>query len=721
MSDPDRLYDLLPAALRARDAGVGEPLRALLGVLSAELGAIETDIETTWDNWFVETCEEWLVPYLGDALGVPGLRDVDATGFSLRAYVANTLERRRRKGTIAATEQLARDVTGYPARAVEMFAVTATTAAVDHARLRDADGVVLGTVDVRDPAVVSRVGGAFDPFVHTPDVRSLANGDVRHGLVNVEIFLWRLEAQELSGVTARVDPADDRWFRFDALGADRPVFTLPVGETDGATRAGAQHVPRPLTRQELKRLGTAADWPVRVWVERDDPDDPDELIPIVCHLGGVGGALPSRLPPDADHVLVDPELGRLVVHPDVVDGDPVEVLVDLVHGFPGSVGAGPADRTDRQVRRADDVDVRFQCGVVRNPSPVGTETLVATLEEAVLAWNAFIGAVPSDQRARTAGAVVIMDSRTHAAPTTAIDLPDGCHLTVVAGSWPRTEVDGVVDRHRGVVDPHRLRPHVVGDVRAAGQASAGVAAGSLVLDGLLLEGAVVVGPGELAGLRISGSTVAGVDEGVVVETGVEGGNSQLDLEVAWSILPAVVSQGPVARISVEASFVGTGAVAVGAPGAELTATGSTLHGSLACQVLEASDCLLDEGSTDPVAGYRVTQTQQGCVRFSHVPRGASMPRRYRCQPDLALDGVTDLEEQRRISRAVHPVLATDLADPGFALLPPDSHPALLTAASDGSEPGTWHHRQHARRMANLRLALDQDLRFGLDAGVVLDR
>lgn len=37
----------------------------------------------------------------------------------MRAWVANTLAYRRRKGTALVLEQLARDVTGWPATAVE--------------------------------------------------------------------------------------------------------------------------------------------------------------------------------------------------------------------------------------------------------------------------------------------------------------------------------------------------------------------------------------------------------------------------------------------------------------------------------------------------------------------------------------------------------------------------------------------------------------------------
>src|SRR5579872_6004476 len=121
----DRLYNLLPAVYRVRDAAQGEPLRALLSLIQQTHDTVEKDIAALYENWFIETCAEWVVPYIGDLLGVRPLYAVSPDTFSARAYVANTLDFRRRKGTAAMLEQLALDVTGWPARAVEFFQLLA--------------------------------------------------------------------------------------------------------------------------------------------------------------------------------------------------------------------------------------------------------------------------------------------------------------------------------------------------------------------------------------------------------------------------------------------------------------------------------------------------------------------------------------------------------------------------------------------------------------------
>src|SRR6476620_10600482 len=112
MNPADRIYELLPAIYRVRDAEQGGKLRALVEVLAREADVVERDVANLYEDWFIETCDEWLVPYIGDLLGVRGLHSVSKATFSQRARVANTLGDRRRRGTATMLEQLARDTTG---------------------------------------------------------------------------------------------------------------------------------------------------------------------------------------------------------------------------------------------------------------------------------------------------------------------------------------------------------------------------------------------------------------------------------------------------------------------------------------------------------------------------------------------------------------------------------------------------------------------------------
>jgi len=151
MKNPDRLYELLPAVYRTRDVEKGYALRALLRVIGEQVDVVERDIGRLYENWFIETCDDWVVPYIGNLIGhqlvheagEPG--DVrSAEGRALdrilipRREVAQTIASRRRKGTLALLEVLAIDVAGWPARAVEFFKRLGATQPLNELRIRRA-------------------------------------------------------------------------------------------------------------------------------------------------------------------------------------------------------------------------------------------------------------------------------------------------------------------------------------------------------------------------------------------------------------------------------------------------------------------------------------------------------------------------------------------------------------------------------------------------------
>ena len=229
-----RLFALLPAVHRVRDRAQGDPLRALLAVIEREVERVEGDIAGLYDNWFIETCDAWVVPYIGDLLGVRGLLPTTGGAFTQRGYVANTLAYRRRKGTAAVLEQLARDLTGWPARAVEFFARLATTQHVNHVRL-----AAPATVDIRSAYALQFVGTPFETAMHTGEVRHIDNGRGRYNIPHVGLFLWRLQSYLLTDVTAR--RVDARRFIFDPLGGRRDAVQR-AGDRDGpdASRRAVQ-------------------------------------------------------------------------------------------------------------------------------------------------------------------------------------------------------------------------------------------------------------------------------------------------------------------------------------------------------------------------------------------------------------------------------------------------------------------------------------------------
>src|SRR5262249_2496972 len=162
-------------------------LQELLTIVAEQLNAIEEDIDQLYDNLFIETCAKWAVPYLGDLIGSQLLHGAQGTLRTSRAEVANTIAYRRRKGTAAVLEQLARDVTGWDAAAVEYFLRLATTQYLNHLRPEHRC-----TIDLRQMEQLERLGSAFDSVPHTANVRRIASGGGRHNIPNIGLFLFRL-------------------------------------------------------------------------------------------------------------------------------------------------------------------------------------------------------------------------------------------------------------------------------------------------------------------------------------------------------------------------------------------------------------------------------------------------------------------------------------------------------------------------------------------------
>lgn len=243
MTTTDELYNLLPAVYRLRDAEQGGALRELLALIAEQFDHVDGDIARLYDNWFIETADEWVVPYIGDLIGVRGLHPVSLAGFTQRARVANTLAYRRRKGTATMLEQLARDTTLWGARVVEFFKLLATTQYYNHIRLSSPV-----TPDLRQVDRLDLLDTPFDSLAHSADVRRIAAGRGKHNIPNIGIFLWRLQNYALAGADPRpADPAspDGRYF-FASLGNDTPLYNQPRSEATISHLAEEVDVPAPV-------------------------------------------------------------------------------------------------------------------------------------------------------------------------------------------------------------------------------------------------------------------------------------------------------------------------------------------------------------------------------------------------------------------------------------------------------------------------------------------
>src|ERR1051325_3105525 len=227
-----------------RDKAARGPLKALLTAFGDELAVIEENLAQLYDDLFIETCADWAIPYIGDLIGYEPLHSLGRARGLARAEVAHTIALRRRKGTAAVLEQLARDVTGWNARAVEYFQLLGTTQYMNHLRPLSAYAP-----DMRRWEPLARVGNAFDSLAHTVEVRRIESGRGRFNIPNVGVFLWRLDAyRHTRSPAVRVD---DRRYLASPLGQPLQLFTNPVSEDEITHIADPINVPDPIGRRTL--------------------------------------------------------------------------------------------------------------------------------------------------------------------------------------------------------------------------------------------------------------------------------------------------------------------------------------------------------------------------------------------------------------------------------------------------------------------------------------
>src|SRR5206468_4087112 len=207
-----------------------------------------------------ETCQEWVVPYLGDLIGY---RPVSAAGEAgeagtpagqrrnrvliPRSEVANTLRYRRRKGTAALLELLAWDVAGWPARAVEFYKLVSFTQHLEH--LRPHRG---RTADLRRGAELDRLGGPFERLARTVVVRRVGSQYIsgRPNLPGLGLFVWTLRSYSVTNAPAYCkERSGNNHYAFSVLGNDAPLYVQPRPETDASHIAGELELPVPITRR----------------------------------------------------------------------------------------------------------------------------------------------------------------------------------------------------------------------------------------------------------------------------------------------------------------------------------------------------------------------------------------------------------------------------------------------------------------------------------------
>ncbi|HTU76786.1 MAG TPA: hypothetical protein VMG38_25020 [Trebonia sp.] len=717
-ADPDRLFNLLPQYIRRRDAEAGGALRGLLAVLGEQADIVASGIEDLYDDWFIETCAHWAVPYLGDLVGYQALRDLGdpgdygdpagvavasglgvATRLSPRRDVAATVALRRSKGTLSLLGDIAALTAGWPARPAEFGPLLAGTAPVrllpgDAAALRRRAAAIGGRLaDLRLGPQLDLIGSPFDQVARTAEMPRINSPRRRgrYGPAQVGLFVWRLKPYAVTNAPAhRVDEARGH-FTFSVLGAGQPLVTspLPLAVMDqvgtsayhpSAQLAGPDNVPGFITRRVL--ADRLADYygpgkSFAIW-----PDDRREPVPPAAIV--VADLSEWAYRPRRHTVAVDPELGRIAFGAD--HAPERDVRVTYHYAFSADMGGGEYPRTLADASGP----LTYRVGPGERFERIG-----AAYDQ----WRR--------DNAEGGQPDVVIEITRSLAYEEAIELAVGpgerLALRAADGARPVLRLlDASADRPSALL------------IRGTGPA--GQPGGRVALDGLLITGGGLNVRGPLSSLAIRHCTL------------VPGWSLERDGHPAFPGEPSIVLERTAACLQVERSI--TGPILV--IGDEVAADPVPVH---------IADSIVDATARDRAAvtaadhrlAYAVVHSHRstflgevhahaiqiaaqtifdgrvnvarrgvGCLRFSYLPPGSRAPRRYQCQSGPVRPGFT----------------STRYGAPGYGQLALDCGPEIARGAQDGAEMGAFHDLFQPQREDNLITRLAEFSPAGTDAGLI---
>ncbi|MDB4923276.1 hypothetical protein [Mucilaginibacter sp.] len=725
--DVNRLYQLLPVFYRVRDARLGAkvltaddkasiaqltvelngiinqdsleanslrnlldekqrgPLKALLSIIAGQIAVLEDNFDQLYDDQFIETCAEWVVPYIGDLVATRGLYVYPDADFSQRSQVANTLSYRRRKGTAAVLEQLARDVTGWNASVVEYFQLLATTQYLNHLRPENKSVTSVRAWDTHE-----KINKPFDKTTRTLDVRSIENKSGKYNIPNIGIWLWRINSYPHTKSPAY--KVDNTRYKFNCLGLDLPLYNNPQTDSIITHLADDSNVAMPIGRNMLTGLDKYyGDQNKSILIYKNDKavlpgeDGPPYLNDLinVCNLSDLldpGGNIIGWANTPVDKITIDPVLGRLAFP--LIDV-PAKVEVDYFSGFSTALGGGEYGRGgtfDAELKNI--IKVPFESPTIQN-----------ALNDLTLT-----------------GGIVEIHNNDYYFETPVVKIASGkkIELRAADGFNPLLVLDG--------------------DLIIEGGDNAVFSVNGLAFSGGSLKiplNTTAAGDNKLHSLLIEHCTI------------VPGASPQIGPRASKAAVPALVVELPDSVINIEASVTGSILAVDGAnisvnnsiidaanatgtaysglldsdQGASLTIKNTTIIGKIYTLVMNASNSILyaalkpiDAWAT-PVIAERL---QEGCIRFSYAPFGSKLPRLYHCLPGNA-----------ELAASVKPVFTSQkYGNAAYCQLSEHCTRQIRQGADDEAEMGVFHNLYQPQREQNLRARLTEYLRFGLEAGIL---
>jgi hypothetical protein len=709
--DADRLHRLLPSVYQQRDAEIGEPLRAVLAIITEQADIVEDDIAQLYDDWFIETCQDWVVPYLGDLVGYQVLHGFDqslASGtdearrllalIAPRRDVAHTIGNRRRKGTLALLEQLAADVPGWPSRAVEFRRLLGVTQAV---RLYGTDEQVDRRrrsrgrlVDLHAGDALDRLDGPFDELAHTVEVSRISSHR-RQGKYNIPelgVFLWRLQPYSITHGPAFCEDRDRAHFTFSLLSNDTPLVTKPVREPAPTHVADETNVPAFIRRRAFaERLAHyyGENRSLFIWLDQK-PVPLSRVVP--------ADLSDWRYRPQGDRVAVDPVLGR-IAFPARTAPD-AGVWVTYHYAFSADIGGG-------EYHRPIGADPSVQTYLV---GP-GEDYTYHRIMDAVDRWRADIAHADETQSKAPRNAVIEITDTGAYQEQIEIPLDHSDRLTLRAAQGARPVLR--------LLDWYSNRPDAL---RITGTGKGTGPLPRIIFDGLLVTGRSVRVHGPIGQVIIRHCTLVpgwSLDQDCCAEHEDEPSLELFDtpacVQVERSILGTILVNESEVATEPNSVYLSDSILDAAAPNLDalvapddrhafaiFNARRTTVFGAIRTHGIGLVENSILDGDV------QIARRQSGCIRFCWLPQTSRTPPRFHCEPEPS--GAPD--------RVVPLFTSARYGTPGYAQLDLACADEIRRGADDGSEMGAFHDLFQPQREDNLRLRLDEYTPAGCDAGII---
>lgn len=728
----EKLWEMIPAFYREEDGLAQNPgvLRAIVEIVAQQASYLRRSNDRLWDDQFIDLCDSWAIPYIADLFGTRLVSSLNTRG--RRVDVAKTIYYRRRKGTLRVLEELISDIAGWEGIVVEEFRRLARTFhGLDPKPPVGSGRFTLtpagGYADLRRPRGSELADGPFDEYFHSADVRRQRGRDGRYNIPKLGFHLYRLPSLKLHGVVPMPGP-DNRSFTFDPSGRDVPLFMrrgrgedfdwetwrssreweLPapmrcrvLGHAEyvitealikdlvdnqglGQTSADALRKLRNITftsEASLRRaVGTLPNNVMRAILLGALIEDCGKCVllaksvrvqtapgtDVKSDLITSGNLINWTVPPASKRLVIDPERGRMRFR-----GRPpgAALKVDYHYGFSAGIGAGAYDRS----------------------AFIETPTVAVLFNSAATPATTIIPATAID-----AGTMAVKG------------------VTQIGDSSTFGPVADQHAIHNAQVQAENFeRPYLrlASDWVLESDINTGA---FLTLEGLWIGGAgmfslVLSGSFEQVTIRHCTLDPGGIDAqknpiyplGLVIEAAIQ--HLVIDHSITGPI--SIQSPGVVEKLTVQDSIVQSinpAVAAIDMPTGEVEMFRTTVLGAIRIDRLNASEALIAgqplPGTPSFPGSANVTDTQNGCFRFSAALEGSRVPHPY---------------ESHFIRDTNHFFTSRTFGQPGYAQLSETALQGLLTGAENGSEIGAFSSLLNPIRLEGLRAKVDEFMPFGL--------